>query len=428
MNRTEQEQSRKQGEARASLPIDRPPDPPENFHAKNEAADKRYRLITKIVIGLLLVIIAFETFIILEQRRVTQQVEAQSAKAYGRFLQQGKAPAGSAGSNILLRNVQYCWSSAICIDTERLSATAVSLSGGNDIVFDDIKSFIVKVHNGRVRISPQTLQGMFNESVFNYPGSNLRNLTVTIREAGQENRVKLAGSLKYFLWIPFEMDTNLKVDQSTNTLVISVYKLKVFGFIPATWLIELRPFNLQKLLTLPQNRYLTVRENLMMVKPFGLFPPPRIDGKMAGITVMPRLIELRFAGSEPAIASGAAANSISLKNGNAQFGRIRLLGADVEVNDRNPGDRFRFSLLNYLSYLPQSHVKLQKNGGVTLQMPDLGRIPDLGASVYSPENDARLQQKKGVGKDSTSKAEDADKPSLWERTKAKVKGWLKIGD
>lgn len=394
----------------------KPPPPGAFGHTVNASGpDKRYRRITGIVIALLMLIIAFETAVILEQRRVTQQMEFQAQQAFGRFMKQGKAASPSKGANILLHSVQYCWSRETCILTDRLSATAIPLHSGTDVVFDDLKSFILQVHNGTARISPKTLQGMFNESVFNYPGSTLRNLTVTIRKAGQSNRITLAGSLKYFLWIPFEMDTNLKVDQASNTLVISVFKLTVFGFIPATWLIELKPFNLEKLLTLPPNRYLTVHQNLMMVKPFGLFPPPRINGKMSGITVLPSMIQLSFTGKEPAFPDALQNDSILLQGGNTQFGRIRIMNADVKVQDLNSNDVFRFSLLNYLDYLPKSQVKLGSDGSVRLTMPDNNSIPDIGKNILHPNNDPRLQQKAFSAK-----------PSGWERAKAKLKSWLNI--
>jgi hypothetical protein len=411
-------------------PIERPPVEPYTKDKKNEGVerykDKRYKVVSGLVIALLLIIIAVETVIILEQRRVTQQIEARTEQAYGRFLKQGQSASGKLGSDILLRNVQYCWSQEVCIHTDQLTATAVPVDSDRPIVFDDLTRFIVQVHNGRVRISPRTLQGMFNESVFNYPGSNLRNLTVNIQKAGQENRIKLAGSLKYFLWIPFEMDTNLSVNQTTNTLVISVYKLTVFGFIPATWLIQLKPFNLDKLLTLPENRYLTVHRNLMMVKPFGLFPPPRIDGKMADITVLPSLIQLSFIGNEPRMASSGSSHSILLKGGNAQFGRIQLLDANVVVNDQNPGNDFRFSLLGYLDYLPRSHVKLEPDGSIVLDMPDHGTIPDVGKNIPHPKNDAQLSKKKGISDDATVRGEHPNQPSVWVRAKTKLKQWLKI--
>jgi hypothetical protein len=280
------------------------------------------------------------------------------------------------------------------------------------------------VHNAQVLISPKTLQGMFNESVFNYPGSNLRNLTVGIEKAGGENHIKLTGSLKFFLWIPFAMDTNLSVDRKNNTLVIAVNTLKVFGFIPATWLIQLKPFNLDKLLTLPPNHYLTVHHNLMMVKPFGLFPPPRIDGQMSGIYVMPRLIQLQFSGTDPSfseVPSPASANYIYLQGGNAQFGRIRMLGTQVQVIDSHPANLFQFSLLNYLHYLPLSKVQLLESGGASLQMPDHGQIPDMEANIEHPQNAPSLQNKSAQAKEAAG-----EKPGFWSKVRGKFKQWFGI--
>lgn len=210
------------------------------------------------------------------------------------------------------------------------------------------------------------------------------------------------------------MDTNLRVDQKTNTLVISVNTLKVFGFIPATWLIELKPFNLDKLLTLPPNRHLTVQDNLMMVKPFGFFPPPRINGHMSAIFVTPTLIQLQFSGNNPSysnIPKAGASNFIYLEGGNAQFGRIRMLDTQVQVIDQNAKDPFKFSLLNYLSYLPSSEIKLLESGGVLASMPEHQNIPDMDAQVEHPKNDPRLQKKQS-------------EPGFWQKTKAKVKDWF----
>ena len=399
------------------------PTEPTSTHSGASSWRKPSRLITSGIIALLLIISIAEGVIIYQQKRVNDQIEAQSQEALGRFLKQGKtAREGGFGTNLLLRNVHFCWSRQVCVDTRQLTATAYPLNRGNTVVFDDIKSFILKVHNATVLISPKTLQGMFNESVFNYPGSNLRDLTVTIRpgknEAG-DNRIQLNGSLKYFLWIPFEMDTDLKVDSQTNTLVISVKTLKVFGFIPATWLIALNPFNLEKLLPLPPNHHLTIHKNLMMVKPFGLFPPPRLDGHMDAITVTPRLIQLEFSGNDPGfnnIPQAGASNYIYLQGGNAQFGRIRMLDAQAQVIDRDERNLFAFSLLNYLNYLPLSQVQLLENGGAVLRMPDHQNIPEMNA-----RND---HDKTGSVSQEAPSNHSQQEPSWWDRTRAKFKEWF----
>jgi hypothetical protein len=51
-----------------------------------QAKQNRTKLIIGSVITLLLLIIAVETFIILEQKRVNQRIEAQSEEALGKFL------------------------------------------------------------------------------------------------------------------------------------------------------------------------------------------------------------------------------------------------------------------------------------------------------------------------------------------------------
>lgn len=379
---------------------------------------QRSRLLVGTAIVMLLLVIAAETAIIIAQREANRHIEAQSERALAGFLHQEAIAKGGPGTDLLMRNVRFCWSRQVCILTDRLSATAIPFQSARPVVFDNLLSFMVRVHRATVLISPKTLEGMFNESVFNYPGSTLRNLTVGIRSMDGRQNILLAGSLKYFLWIPFEMETRLSVDRKTNTLVIAVNRLTVFGFIPATWLIDLKPFNLDKLMTLPSNRYLTVRRNLIMVKPFGLFPPPRIDGRMSAISVTPRLIQLQFDGEEPAyrpiIHNG---NSIYLQGGSTQFGRLQMIDTRIQVMDADGADSFNFSLLNYLAYMPQSRVALQKDGAVIVNMPDHQRIPDMGWRLLHPRNDQ--PPAKGKGASSAKPSEN-----LLQKSKRKLKDWF----
>lgn len=387
----------------------------------DKARRHKPKIITGAVIALLLLIIAFETAIIVVQKQANQRIEAQSQKALGRFMKQGQPSTSGGGTNILFKNIRFCWSQQICINTNHLSATAVATDHSGEVNFDNLNDFIVNVHNASVLISPQTLQGMFNESVFNFPGSNLRDLTVGIEKAGDLNHVKLTGSLKYFIWIPFEMDTNLGVDRKSNTLTIAVNTLHVFGIIPATWLIELKPFNLQKLLTLPPNKYLSVHQNIMLVKPFGLFPPPRISGQMSKITVMPKLIQLDFSGSEPGssnIPKPQAGNYIYLNGGTTQFGKLKMVETQIQVIDKHPSDLFQFSLLSYLSALPDSQVELLKNGGVTVAMPDLKNIASTPITPKSPENRKALEQ--------AQQREHKNPEDFFQKVKRKFHEWFGI--
>ncbi len=395
------------------------------------ASKKKPALIALIVILLLLV--AIETGIIVAQSQANKRIEAQSEQALSQFLKSGEQPATGSGTDLLMQNVRFCWSRQICINTPRLTATAVPMGQQSLVNFDTLNGFMVRVRNATVQISPQTLQGMFNESVFNYPGSNLRDLTVGIQQAGPQNLVRLNGSLKYlFLWIPFEMDTRLSVDRPTNTLVIAVNKLNVFGVIPATWLIEFKPFNLQKLLTLPANRHLTISGNLMRVKPFGLFPPPRVDGRIADITVTPQLISLRFAGTEPdfqTLPRQSGPNRVYLEGGSTRFGKLGMINTQIQVIDQNPGNLFQLSLLNYKAFLPQSDVKLLADGSVTVVMPDhptpagAALKPQPSASAAGQATPQKVESAQQAGKETPKAGENKLKAKI-NQAKNKVKDVL----
>ena len=372
------------------------------------------------LLAVLTLVVMVETAIIMEQKRVNAIIQGQSAQVMEEFLQRGTPSDGQTGTQVLMRQVRFCWSPRICINAPELTATAEPLGKQSTVNFDNLNGFMVRVHNAAVTITPKTLEGMFNESVFNYPGSTLRNLSVAIHDQAGVNRVRLGGSLNYFFWIPFEMDTVLGVDRKSNTLVIAVEDLKVFGFIPAKWLIDFQPFNLEKLLKLPPNKHLLVSRNKMMVKPFGLFPPPRIEGTIASVSVLPRLINLQFTGKSPTfseIPQSGATHYIYLQGGATRFGKIGMQGTQIQVIDRQPETPFLFSLQNYLDYLPQSLVQLKSQGAVVLQMPD-HTLPQT--SRTSPSSD------RVTAKSQAEQHPDEKPQGFFSQARQKFKDWFGI--
>ncbi|MEB3286354.1 MAG: hypothetical protein VKJ04_02505 [Vampirovibrionales bacterium] len=324
---------------------------------------------------LLFIIIAIETFFLYQQHRIVQEVEAQSARMLDKFLSNKATPEDKAvGVPIRLQNVKFHWSNKVFINTGLMATKAVPISG-KTVNFDNLDSFLLNVQKSDVLIRPSVLEGMFNESVFNYQGSKLRDLKVTILKGNEENKstqnyVKLSGSLDYILWIPFEMLTQLSVDKKSNTLVIDVEDLKIFGLIPANKLIEFKPFTLQKLMTLPPNKYLTVENNKMMVKPFGLFPPPRINGVMSDILVGERMIRLSFAGQPIKAPESDARNYVYVKGGSARFGNFQMSPSNILLTDADPNDPFSFSLSDYAKMIPKSNVQVKDTHTARVTMPD----------------------------------------------------------
>jgi len=211
---------------------------------------------------------------------------------------------------------------------------------------------------------------MFNESVFNYPGSKLRELKVTMTEEDGKPNLRLNGILKVGLWFPFQMDALLSIDRATNTLVIEGKNVKVLGILHVTKLIRWKPLQLQNLMSLPPNNSLMIDKNRMMVKPFALFPPPRVTGKMSDVTVDKDGILLKFAGNPIPAPQVPARNYVYLKGGSSQFGNFRMLDTDILILDQDPRDSFVFSLLRYADMVPRSEIDVGNLKAVRVMMPD----------------------------------------------------------
>lgn len=322
-------------------------------------------------LGFLLLVVLAEAFLLYQERSIHRAASAQSSKLLTTFLAGDTVRSeGSSGVLIRLQNVRFKWSDRVYIDAGDMAVRAVPMHG-NTVDFDDLDSFLLNVKQSVVRIRPDVLEGMFNESVFNYPESKIRKLKVEVRERDGVNVVHLTGNINVVTWIPFSMDTKLSVDRSTNTLVMDVAHLKVLGFLHATGLIKMKPFHLDRLMTLPPNKSLMVDGNRMMVKPFGLFPPPRVNGTMASVEVDSEMISLKFAGAPVPAPKSPGKNYVYLKGGTSQFGHFRMVDTDVLIRDRDQGDRFVFSLNRYAELIPKSTIDIHDTRSVRVTMPDI---------------------------------------------------------
>ena len=331
----------------------------------------RHGGLTLALLVLALVVIAVESSLLYRSFASGKAGPAQSRRQLSAFLLADSAQASAGESvSIRLQNVRFKWSDRVYIDAGELAVRAVPLRG-TTVDFDDLASFHLVVQQSVVLIWPDVMAGMFNESIFNYPGSRVRSLKVAIvRDDKGVLSVVLSGRMHLLAWIPFTMYTHLGVDTTTNTLVIEVDHLKVFGVIPATKLIRWTPLHLDRLIALPPNKSLLVDNNRIMVRPFAMFPPPRIDGRLASVMVGDSAISVTFAGDAIPAPKAAARNYVYLRGGNSQFGHFLMADTDLLILDQDPANPFVVSLLHYAELLPRSRVEARDTRSLRIMMPD----------------------------------------------------------
>jgi len=319
----------------------------------------------------MLAVIAAESFFLHQQSVVNKASKAQSDTLLTTFLKGDTAQsAGGSSVHIRLENVRFKWSDKVYIDAGNMAVRAVP-EQHSIVNFDDLDSFRFIVQQSVVRVRPDVLAGMLNESTFNYPGSRIRDLKVAIgKDDHGERLVELRGKVNAVAWVPFTMYTRLSADTKTNSLVMAVDHLKVFGFLPATKLIRWTPMHLDRMIALPPNKTLLVDGNRVMVKPFGLFPPPRIDGTIASVQVDDDAISITFAGDAIPAPKSSAKNYLYLRGGTSQFGHFRMVDTNVLIQDQSPANPFVFSLKHYAEMIPKSTVVMPDTKTARITMPD----------------------------------------------------------
>jgi hypothetical protein len=327
-------------------------------------------LVMGLGVAILLLIILCESFLLYQQRVVNRAAASHSGELLTAFLQGDTARAGTAaGVPMRLENVRFKWSDKVYIDAGNMAVRAVPLEG-TTVNFDDLTSFQLSVQQSVVLIGPDVLEGMLNESIFNFPESRVRELKVALLlDDKGKHAVRLTGRINTGVWLPFEMLAHLLVDTKTNTLVFEVDNVKALG-VPATKFLRWTPFHLDRLIALPPNHSMMVVGQRIMVKPFALFPPPRINGQITDVEVDDKAIRLTFAGRPIAAPASSAKNYIYLRGGTSEFGNFRMVDTDVLILDQDQANPFRFSLLHYAEMIPRSKVEIHDTRSVRITMPD----------------------------------------------------------
>lgn len=348
-----------------SSPTPSPPDTNQRWYQRKSTA-----WLLGVLALILLALLIAETLIMVWQHQATASIQARSKTAMAAYSKSGEEAkqGGKGGVHTALNNVYFCWTQATCAQIETLSGTLVPDRGDGIVNADDPMSFHASVDSGHVLIEPSKFAGMLNDSVFNYPESALRDLEVGIeKDREQKNQLRIRGKIHIIFWIPFDMVAKLSIDQKSNTLMMTVQDLDVLEIVPATWAIEIKPFNLDKMLPLPKNNHLSIKKNNILIKPFGLFPPPRIQANMGSLEVQDKLIRLTFAGKS---SKSTASNTIKLQGGTMAFGKLMMRNTDITVVDADKKDPLALHLNSYQQVLPSATPNLQANQSVVVSMPD----------------------------------------------------------
>jgi hypothetical protein len=274
-----------------------------------------------------------------------------------------------------MRNVHFHVAPGVVLRIRSLRGEMRSVRGGA-IVFDDKRSFELRIRAAEVGLSMSDLSTLLNHFVFNYPGAPLKHLRVRA-EGGQ---LRQTGTLHKVVDIPFDITATLSAT-SDGRIRLHPTRTRIFH-VNGDGLMRALGLRLDKLLDLRKAKGASVRGNDLYLEPDSILPPPTIRGRVTAVRVEGDEVVQVFGtpgardhdGAQPLTPPDAhAANYMFYRGGTLRFGKLSMSDAEMQIVDLQPDDAFDFDLDRYATQLVAGYSRSLADGGLEVFMPDIGK-------------------------------------------------------
>jgi hypothetical protein len=310
-----------------------------------------------------------------------------------------------------MRNVRFHIDDQIELRIRYLRGTMRSKQPGTPVIFDDKRSFVLRITRAEVGLSDSDLTDLLNNYVFNYRGSPLRHLRATT--VGRQ--LKQTGIMHKGVDIPFEIIADIEATPDGH-IRLHPTRTRIFG-VNRDALMRALHLKLDKLLDLSKSRGAKVVGNDILLDPDSILPPPTIQGHVTAVRVESNELVQQFGDS--ATADGAAADKLDppdreapnymyYRHGTLRFGKLIMLDAEMQIIDLHPSDPFDFNLDHYKAQLVAGYSRSLPDGGLEVFMPDYSHTSRGSPRASSETGEPRIN------------ADDTDTTSVPESSPRRV--------
>jgi hypothetical protein len=275
---------------------------------------------------------------------------------------------------VQMRNTDFHVDSSIVLRIQFLRGELRPSVAGRPAYFDDKKSFTLVVDSARIAIAPRELGDLLNRYTFNYPGSPLHHLRISV-EKGQ---IKQQGTMR---GISFTILGDLTLTPE-GELRLHPSSIKTAG-IGVGGLLKFFGLHLQKLVKLRGVRGVRIDKDDFYLNAPELLPPPLVQGRVNAVQVTDTAMVLTFRSGDSTrikdltIPDSKATNYMFFRGGVLRFGKLTMHDTDLMIVDAEPEDPFDFFLDQYNAQLVAGYEKNTPDHGLVVFMPDYKRTPPL---------------------------------------------------
>jgi hypothetical protein len=275
--------------------------------------------------------------------------------------------ASPAGVTIAMRHVRLRVDEGVVLEVTRLNGVMVSRASGQPPVFDDQRSYVLRVSTADIAMDMSSLAALLNRHVFRHDGASLSHVTVRVTTDG---RLALKGKLHKGVTVPFSTKAAVGVTDD-GRLRLQVESIKAAG-VPAKGLMDVFGLELADVVEM-RSRDVVIEGNDIVIAPGQALPPPEIRGHLAAAAVRNGTLVLTMRARETPDAPPQrerGPNYISFSGGIIRFGKLTMSDADLQLIDADPRDPFDFFPARYERQLIAGYSKNTAGGGLRTFLPD----------------------------------------------------------
>ena len=285
------------------------------------------------------------------------------------------AMAGSHAVKTEMRNVNFHLTNEAVAHLETLSGELVPVGKYDMPVFDDKASFEVRVTNGTISISPQSLTSIMNGYVFAKKDSPLKDLSVSIDKDQLIIKGKLASK-----GIPFETAGTLSATPD-GRIRVHTDKVKALH-VSVKGMMGLFGIDLANVVNTSKIDGMDTDKNDLLMDLSKLLPPPHMQGKLVDVKVANNSIITIFGdGGQSVRVSPEKGNYMAFRGNKVEFGKMVMNDTDLVVLDLDPGDPLDWNQSRYKDQLVAGYSKITPSFGLRAYVKDYSKLPKSATAL-----------------------------------------------
>ena len=293
------------------------------------------------------------------------------------------AAPGPIRCGIEMRNVSLHVADGVVLAITSLNGEFISRSASEPPIFDDPRSYTMRLKSGDLAIDAASLTAMLRDTLSRHP-SPLHDVTITF----EEGRLRAKGTLHKGVSVPFSMTASVAVTPD-GRLRLHAEKVKAVG-VSVKGLLDLLGLDVEDLMKMPPESGISADKDDLLLDTAAMLPPPRMEGKLTSAAVEGARLRLRMTGAAQPPARPAtlplpsARNYLYFYGGSIRFGKLTMSDADMQLIDADPSTPFDFFPARYEAQLVAGYSRNTKRKGLQVFMPDYSRVATGGGVLKPP--------------------------------------------